>query len=104
MKDFKGTEINIGDEVFFMPHQGITVIGRASEFYKFGEENLFIVNYGDVVKISKKGEDQIEDYKKANPDEVNLDCVGFFVEADNCVVVNAAQHISNKQSIFFPIK
>ena len=86
MKDFNGVEINIGDEVFFVHKPSIVVIGKVSEF---DGKKSFTVNYGDVIKISKKGESEIEDYKKANPDDIVLDCIGFSVKADSCVVINA---------------
>ncbi len=83
MKDFNGTPIEVGTKVFFMHKTSQPVIGIVSEIY--GKKS-FTILYKDVIKTSKKGQREIDEFAEHNP---SLDGCGYAVNSDKCCVINA---------------
>ena len=81
MKDFNGTPIKVGTKVFFMHQPSQPVIGRVSEI---NGKKTFTVWYKDVIKVSKKGQKDIEEYREHNP---KLEGCGYAVNSDKCSVI-----------------
>jgi len=90
MKDFKGTEILIGDTIFFH-HDGDETrkneqyIGIVSKF----EQNKILVYIKDIKKSSKCGKKYIKDHIRANSkSDPKLDHCAFVVTPNECVILN----------------